>query len=111
VRGICMNPVDHPMGGRTNGGGGWHHPVSPWGTPAKGLQDAQEQAHRLDDRSPSAAQARSEGITKDGTFRSRRARSSTITCRRRWMPRARPTTSGRSRPGRGARRSPPSSSG
>jgi large subunit ribosomal protein L2 len=38
VRGICMNPVDHPMGGRTNGGGGWHHPVSPWGTPAKGYK-------------------------------------------------------------------------
>ena len=28
VRGICMNPVDHPLGGRTNGGA---HPVSPWG--------------------------------------------------------------------------------
>ena len=38
VRGISMNPVDHPMGGRTNGGGGWHHPVSPWGTPAKGYK-------------------------------------------------------------------------
>ena len=38
VRGIAMNPVDHPMGGRTNGGGGWHHPVSPWGTPAKGYK-------------------------------------------------------------------------
>jgi large subunit ribosomal protein L2 len=36
VRGISMNPVDHPMGGRTNGGGGWHHPVSPWGQKAKG---------------------------------------------------------------------------
>ena len=35
VRAISMNPVDHPMGGRTNGGGGRHHPVSPWGTPAK----------------------------------------------------------------------------
>ena len=35
VRGIAMNPVDHPMGGRTNGGGGRHHPMSPWGTPAK----------------------------------------------------------------------------
>jgi large subunit ribosomal protein L2 len=33
-----MNPVDHPMGGRTNGGGGWHHPMSPWGTPAKGYK-------------------------------------------------------------------------
>ena len=38
VRAICMNPVDHPMGGRTNGGGGHHHPVSPWGQPAKGYK-------------------------------------------------------------------------
>jgi large subunit ribosomal protein L2 len=38
VRGISMNPVDHPMGGRTNGGGGHHHPMSPWGTPAKGYK-------------------------------------------------------------------------
>src|SRR5438477_146810 len=38
VRGIAMNPVDHPMGGRTNGGGGWHHPMSPWGMPSKGYQ-------------------------------------------------------------------------
>src|SRR5512145_189191 len=38
VRGIAMNPVDHPMGGRTNGGGGRHHPMSPWGTPAKGFK-------------------------------------------------------------------------
>jgi large subunit ribosomal protein L2 len=35
VRGIAMNPVDHPHGGRSNGGG---HPVSPWGTPTKGYQ-------------------------------------------------------------------------
>jgi large subunit ribosomal protein L2 len=36
VRGVAMNPVDHPMGGgegRTSGGG---HPVSPWGKLAKG---------------------------------------------------------------------------
>lgn len=36
VRGVAMNPVDHPMGGgegRTSGGG---HPVSPWGQLAKG---------------------------------------------------------------------------
>jgi large subunit ribosomal protein L2 len=38
VRAINMNPVDHPMGGRGNGGGGRHHPVSPWGQPAKGLK-------------------------------------------------------------------------
>ena len=38
VRGVAMNPVDHPMGGgegRTSGGG---HPVSPWGTPSKGYR-------------------------------------------------------------------------
>ncbi|RPI19418.1 MAG: 50S ribosomal protein L2 [Ignavibacteriae bacterium] len=38
VRGVAMNPVDHPMGGgegKTSGGG---HPVSPWGTPAKGFK-------------------------------------------------------------------------
>ena len=33
VRGIAMNPVDHPHGGRTNGG---RHPVTPWGFPTKG---------------------------------------------------------------------------
>ena len=36
VRGVAMNPVDHPMGGgegRSSGGG---HPVSPWGQLAKG---------------------------------------------------------------------------
>src|SRR5437660_10909066 len=38
VRGIAMNPVDHPMRGRPNGGGGWHHPMSPWGTPSKGYK-------------------------------------------------------------------------
>ena len=35
VRGVVMNPVDHPHGGRSNGGG---HPVSPWGTPTKGYK-------------------------------------------------------------------------
>lgn len=38
VRGVAMNPVDHPHGGgegRTSGGG---HPVSPWGVPAKGYK-------------------------------------------------------------------------
>ena len=38
VRGVAMNPVDHPHGGgegRTSGG---RHPVSPWGTPTKGYK-------------------------------------------------------------------------
>ena len=33
VRGEAMNPVDHPLGGRTRGN---RHPTSPWGKPAKG---------------------------------------------------------------------------
>jgi len=33
TRGISMNPVDHPHGGRTNGGRAW---VTPWGKPTKG---------------------------------------------------------------------------
>ncbi|HEX2528594.1 MAG TPA: 50S ribosomal protein L2 [Geminicoccus sp.] len=38
VRGVAMNPVDHPLGGgegRTSGG---RHPVSPWGQPTKGYR-------------------------------------------------------------------------
>jgi len=38
VRGVAMNPVDHPHGGgegRTSGG---RHPVSPWGTPTNGYK-------------------------------------------------------------------------
>jgi len=35
VRGEVMNPVDHPLGGRTRGN---RHPVSPWGQPAKGYK-------------------------------------------------------------------------
>jgi large subunit ribosomal protein L2 len=34
VRGIAMNPVDHPHGGRSNGG---IHPRTPWGKPTKGV--------------------------------------------------------------------------
>lgn len=40
VRGIVMNPVDHPNGGgngKSKGGGGRQHPVSPWGQLAKGF--------------------------------------------------------------------------
>jgi large subunit ribosomal protein L2 len=38
VRGVAMNPVDHPHGGgegRTSGG---RHPVTPWGQPTKGYK-------------------------------------------------------------------------
>ena len=38
VRGVVMNPVDHPHGGGEGKTSGGRHPVSPWGTPAKGYK-------------------------------------------------------------------------
>ena len=38
VRGVAMNPVDHPHGGGEGKTSGGRHPVSPWGTPAKGYR-------------------------------------------------------------------------
>lgn len=37
VRGMAMNPVDHPLGGGEGVGKG-HHPVTPWGKPCKGYK-------------------------------------------------------------------------
>jgi large subunit ribosomal protein L2 len=37
VRGMSMNPVDHPLGGGEGVGKG-HHPVTPWGQPCKGFK-------------------------------------------------------------------------
>ena len=38
VRGVAMNPVDHPMGGGEGRSSGGRHPCSPWGVPAKGFK-------------------------------------------------------------------------
>ncbi len=38
VRGVAMNPVDHPMGGGEGRSSGGRHPCSPWGMPAKGYK-------------------------------------------------------------------------
>jgi len=38
VRGVAMNPVDHPMGGGEGKSSGGGHPVSPTGIPAKGYR-------------------------------------------------------------------------
>lgn len=51
VRGMVMNPVDHPMGGgqgKSKGGGGRHHPMSPWGQLAKGFKTRKK--HKTSDR-------------------------------------------------------------
>lgn len=38
VRGVAMNPVDHPMGGGEGRSSGGRHPCSPWGWPTKGFK-------------------------------------------------------------------------
>jgi large subunit ribosomal protein L2 len=38
VRGVAMNPVDHPMGGGEGKSSGGRHPCSPWGLPTKGFK-------------------------------------------------------------------------
>jgi large subunit ribosomal protein L2 len=38
VRGVAMNPVDHPLGGGEGKSSGGRHPVSPWGLPTKGYK-------------------------------------------------------------------------
>ena len=38
VRGVAMNPVDHPLGGGEGKTSGGRHPVTPWGIPTKGYK-------------------------------------------------------------------------
>ena len=42
VRGVAMNPVDHPMGGGEGRSSGGRHPCSPWGVPTKGYKTRQK---------------------------------------------------------------------
>jgi large subunit ribosomal protein L2 len=44
VRGVAMNPVDHPMGGGEGRSSGGRHPCSPWGIPAKGKKTRKKKA-------------------------------------------------------------------
>jgi len=49
VRGVAMNPVDHPMGGGEGRSSGGRHPCSPWGVPTKGFKtrDKRKKSNRL----------------------------------------------------------------
>jgi len=38
VRGVAMNPIDHPMGGGEGKSSGGRHPCTPWGVPTKGYK-------------------------------------------------------------------------
>jgi large subunit ribosomal protein L2 len=44
VRGVAMNPVDHPLGGGEGKTSGGRHPVSPWGMPTKGYKTRNNKA-------------------------------------------------------------------
>ena len=46
VRGVAMNPVDHPMGGGEGRSSGGRHPCSPWGQPAKGFKTRRKTKNR-----------------------------------------------------------------
>ena len=45
VRGVVMNPVDHPHGGGEGKSSGGRHPVSPWGKPTKGAKTRNKKKH------------------------------------------------------------------
>ena len=101
VRGVVMNPVDHPHGGgEGKSGQGNPHPVSPWGWKTKGKKTRTQQAHRRHDRP--APQLIPRGAHQC-LVQSRKARSSICTLRRRCRWPRRRTTAVRSRPGRAAR--------
>jgi large subunit ribosomal protein L2 len=53
VRGVAMNPVDHPMGGGEGRSSGGRHPCTPWGKPTKGFKTRRKgksTAHIVEDR-------------------------------------------------------------
>lgn len=45
VRGVAMNPVDHPLGGGEGRSSGGRHPVTPWGKPTKGFKTRKKKKH------------------------------------------------------------------
>ena len=53
VRGVAMNPVDHPMGGGEGRSSGGRHPCTPWGKPTKGYKTRKKRkstSHLVEDR-------------------------------------------------------------
>jgi large subunit ribosomal protein L2 len=48
VRGVAMNPVDHPLGGGEGKTSGGRHPVSPWGQPTKGYKTRKKSKYSND---------------------------------------------------------------
>lgn len=75
VRGVAMNPVDHPHGGGEGRTGEAREPVSPWHS-GEGFQDPSQQADEQYDRPTAQAQVRGEHYV---TFDQESARLSTLT--------------------------------
>jgi large subunit ribosomal protein L2 len=53
VRGVAMNPIDHPMGGGEGRSSGGRHPCTPWGKPTKGFKTRRKKKskdHLVEDR-------------------------------------------------------------
>jgi len=48
VRGVAMNPIDHPMGGGEGKSSGGRHPCTPWGIPTKGFKTRKRKASDRD---------------------------------------------------------------
>jgi large subunit ribosomal protein L2 len=48
VRGVAMNPIDHPMGGGEGKSSGGRHPCTPWGVPTKGYKTRKRKASDRD---------------------------------------------------------------
>ena len=48
VRGVAMNPIDHPMGGGEGKSSGGRHPCTPWGVPTKGYKTRRRKASDKD---------------------------------------------------------------
>jgi ribosomal protein L2 len=75
VRGVVMNPVDHPHGGGEGKTAAGRHPVSPWGQQTKRQEDASQQAHDFYDR----LAPRQEIRIRHDTFIKKRGRFATPT--------------------------------
>ena len=53
IRGVAMNPVDHPHGGGEGKTSGGRHPVTPWGKPTKGRRPARTSRRTSSSSAPS----------------------------------------------------------
>ena len=106
VRGVAMNPVDHPLGGGEGKTSGGRHPVSPWGLPTKGLQDAQRKRRRFivqRKKVRSNLAVRYEPITEERTVHRASLKRAVRRIREGRGDEPRRTTRRSSRPGRAAR--------